>query len=227
MGNVMFMRKGEVHTAPVNGIPLSDLVEGQVVMIKENGIAVPFYLAKHNYESGLNGNGRTLLVRKDCYDTREMLSSSGYSAVLYTESTLDPWLNNEYKLLLDSTIQEAMSTTSFYCTTASGVGVLERPVFILSLTEFGVTQSGCEVEGSVLPIAETLRVAYLNGSTTIQLTRTVGKNWANAFASLNKSGNIYATSAGNTAGSRPCFTLPSVMLVESEPNADGSVNLKA
>lgn len=38
---------------------------GSVVKLKEDGVLVDFYVAKHDYESGLNGVGRTLLVRKD------------------------------------------------------------------------------------------------------------------------------------------------------------------
>lgn len=34
------------------------------VKLKENGTLVEFYVAKHDYESGLNGSGRTLIVRK-------------------------------------------------------------------------------------------------------------------------------------------------------------------
>ena len=39
---------------------------GSIVKLKENGVLVDFYVAKHDYENGLNGMGRTLVVRKDC-----------------------------------------------------------------------------------------------------------------------------------------------------------------
>ena len=43
---------------------------GSIIKLKENGTLVDFYVAKHDYESGLNGAGRTLVVRKDTYDDR-------------------------------------------------------------------------------------------------------------------------------------------------------------
>lgn len=50
------------------GTPLSDIPEGTLVKINESGSPVEFYVAKHDYETGLNGAGRTLLVRRYCYD---------------------------------------------------------------------------------------------------------------------------------------------------------------
>ena len=45
---------------------LSSLAVGSVIQLAENGTAADYYVAAHNYESGLNGTGRTLVVRKDC-----------------------------------------------------------------------------------------------------------------------------------------------------------------
>lgn len=56
---------------------------------------VDFYVVKHNYESGLNGAGRTLLVRKDCYNDQRY---SGSYANNYAKSAIDSWLNNDYKI---------------------------------------------------------------------------------------------------------------------------------
>ena len=56
------------------------------VKLKENGVLVEFYVAKHNYESGLNGSGRTLLVRKDCYDQRQW---HGSNVNAYATSAID------------------------------------------------------------------------------------------------------------------------------------------
>ena len=53
-----------------SGIPLSDYEEGDIIKLNEGGSPVEFYVAKHDYESSLNGAGRTLVVRKDCYDNR-------------------------------------------------------------------------------------------------------------------------------------------------------------
>ena len=50
---------------PKAGTPLSELTEGTIIKINENGSPVEFYLAKHSYEPTLNGEGRELVVRKD------------------------------------------------------------------------------------------------------------------------------------------------------------------
>ena len=55
---------------------LGQVSEGTIVKINENGSPVDFYVSKQNYESGLNGAGRTLVVRKDVYDQRQWHSSN-------------------------------------------------------------------------------------------------------------------------------------------------------
>ncbi len=52
-------------------VDLSKVKEGDVVNLPEGGVMVPFHVAKIDYESGLNGAGRTLLVRKYIYDKRQ------------------------------------------------------------------------------------------------------------------------------------------------------------
>ena len=47
-----------------SGIPLSDYAEGDLIKLNEGGSPVDFYVAKHDYESSLNGAGRTLVDRK-------------------------------------------------------------------------------------------------------------------------------------------------------------------
>ena len=48
------------------GIPLSTIPPGAILYLNESGRPVPFYIAKHDYESAINGAGRTLVVRRDC-----------------------------------------------------------------------------------------------------------------------------------------------------------------
>ena len=240
MGNVMFMRKGEVHTAPVGGLPVSSLVEGQIVMINEGGTPVPFYLSKHDYESGLNGAGRSLLVRQYGYDQRGWLTSWASTNDTFKHTfdgtDLDVWLNGDYKALLPSAIQDAMGETSIYHTEINTLTTMQRAVFILSVTELGSINAGnlkFNTEGSELPIAETLRIAYnSSGSAVNQQTRTpitgvdlnstgisdnytcVGMN--NGYLGANVPNQLYWV--------RPCFTLPSDML--TEVSDDGTVTLK-
>lgn len=45
---------------PVVGTSIGNLDEGAIITLNENGNPVEFYVAKHDYEAGLNGAGRTL-----------------------------------------------------------------------------------------------------------------------------------------------------------------------
>ena len=196
---------------------LGQVSEGTIVKINENGSPVDFYVAKQNYESGLNGAGRTLVVRKDCYDNR-VWDNGNVNA--YASSDLDSWFNSTYKNMLDADIRSLIGTTKIRYTPGNGnntVGTLERAVFALSATELGKSASWFNVEGSALPIANTLKVAYLNGSANTQWTRSPYTNRTNLAVLLDSNGNV-GGNCGNSYGSRPAFTLPSTLFVDNNGN---------
>lgn len=203
----MFLRRGEAHITH-----LGDLELGALVKLNESGSPVEFYVACHNYEPGLNGAGRTLLVRKDCYDMRSF--ASGNNA--YADNTLDSWLCNTYPQLLDADIQAAIGTTKLYYTPGNGnntVTTLQRAVFQLSLTELGKSDSYANTEGSALPIASTLQIAYRDGAAVEQWTRTPSTYDTYNVYSLSKSGSFRRGDYRPHLGSRPAFTLPSTTIV--------------
>ena len=216
---------GAVATAmPVAGLQLSEIPEGNVISLNENNIPVLFYVTKHGYEPGLNGPGRSLAVRKDCYDNRQWHTSN---ANAYATSAIDSWLNDTYKALLDKDIQEQLGITKFYYTPGRGtttVTELSRAIFLLSVTELGKTVKYANTEGSALPIASILQIAYLNGSATTQWTRSPYPSDNLNADYVGSDGNAYVSimGCGGTNGSRPAFTLPSDMLFSVEPNPDGS-----
>ncbi len=204
------------------GIPLNTITPGAILMLNESGSPVPFYIAKHDYESGLNGAGRTLLVRKDCYDMRDF--SNGDSA--YASSYLDSWLCNTYLKLLDADIQAAIGTTKFYYTIGNGnstVTTLQRAVFQLSVTELGKRTSYVNTEGSALPIASTLQIAYLNGSAVAQWTRSPATFRTNLIFVLYGNGTVTYTVYNDSNGSRPAFSVPATIPVIANPNGTYSI----
>ena len=145
--------------AAASGKPLGNFSEGDIIQLNEGGDPVDFYVAKHDYESGLNGAGRTLVVRKDCYDNR-VWDNGNVNA--YASSDLDSWFNSTYKNMLDADIRSLIGTTKIRYTPGNGnwtVSTLERSVFLLSLTELGQSHTYANTEGSALPIASTLRIA--------------------------------------------------------------------
>lgn len=198
---------------------LGNKATGSIIKLKENGTLVDFYVAKHDYESGLNGSGRTLVVRKDVYDLRAWHSSNVNA---WASCTLRSWLNSTYKALLDSDIQSLMGTTTYYYTPGNGswsVTTRSDAVFQLSATELGQSQSWFNTEGSALPIASTLKIAYKDGSATTQWTRSPYTYYTYGAIFLVSNGNVHDDSCTSTYGSRPAFTLPSNLYVSD----DGSV----
>ena len=202
---------------------LGNKATGSIIKIKENGTLVDFYVAKHDYESGLNGTGRTLVVRKDCFDTRQWHTSNVNA---YASSAIDAWLNGTYKAMLDADIRGVLGTTKFYYTPGNGttsVTTLQRAVFLLSVTELGKTASYANTEGSALPIASTLQIAYKDGSAVVQWTRSPSTGGTGSACFLYTNGNVLSHYCSSTVGSRPAFTLPSNLSVSD----DGTVSVNS
>lgn len=205
-------------------VKLGDRTEGSIVKLRENGVLVDFYVAKHNYESGLNGAGRTLVVRKDCCDPRRWGDGKVND---YASSDIDEWMNGDYKNLLDADIRTAMKTTKFYYSPgniSTAKTTLSRSVFALSVTELDRTSTSdiLNVEGTPLPIASTLQIAYLNGSAVNQWTRSPRIDKTTSVWYLKTNGTCYSNSSITaTFCPRPAFALPASCYVSD----DGSVSV--
>ena len=206
------------------GIPLSTITPGAILYLNESGSPVPFYIAKHDYESGLNGAGRTLIVRKDCYDMRAFSNSDN----AYANSALDSWLRNTYIKLLDADTQAAIGMTELYYTIGNGnttKTTMKRAVFQLSIAELGKTVANANKEGTALPIATALQIAYRNGVACTQWTRTPPGNYTNFEWTLISNGETRILMVSSSGGSRPAFTLPATTAVVANP--DGTYTLAA
>lgn len=217
------------------GLPLASLPVGTIIKINESGVGEDFYLSCHDYESGLNGAGRSLLVRKMNWQTQGKFAESKNA---YADSTMDTWHNSTYKPMLSAKVQELIGTTTFYYTEAgksSGVTIpvttLSRSVFQLSLWELGKTYTRVNKEGSTLPIASTLQVGkkYSNNGTTVstatQWTRSPVTSGTTSIGYLAASGGALTQACTEKGYYRPAFTLPANAVVNPEPNADGSYTL--
>lgn len=194
-----------------SGTPLSDYEEGAIIKLNEGGSPVEFYVSKHDYESGLNGAGRTLAVRKDVYDNRAW-DSGNVNA--YSGSDLDTWFNGTYKNLLDPAIQTAIGTTKFYYTPGNGnntVGTLERAVFVLSATELVGARYGVNTEGSQLPNSSLFFGVQ-------QWTRSPIISTTNNVQMITSDTSVSGGIPTSNAYSRPCFTLPSSLLFNPDTN---------
>ena len=181
-------------------INLSTKNEGDIITLPEGGKNVEFYVAKKDYEPGLNTN-RTLLVRRVGYDQRQWNNTNVNT---YATSTLDTWLNGDYKAKLPEAIQMAIGTTKFYYTPGNGnntVTTLERSIFTLSTTELVGPGYGSNTEGSQLPNSSLFYgIRQWTRSPVVGTTNNVQTITSNTAGS----GGVPTA----TAYSRPVFTLP-------------------
>lgn len=195
---------------------LSDYAEGDIVHFNEGGVIADFYVACHNYESGLNGTDRTLLVRKDCFREDKWGKTSPKDSNAYGNSYVDEWLNTNYNSLLVLGSNVDIPNTTFYYThgydKVSGVkdmtvSTLTRKVFLLSATELG-KEGANNAEGSTLPTASLLLYAQLDGENISQWTRSPRIDTNTDVWVIRGSDGALAYSASKS-GVRPAFTLPS------------------
>lgn len=187
---------------------LSDINEGDIILLNENGFPVQFYVAKKNYESGYNSN-RVLIVRKEIAQNGYW-NTSGTNA--YSGSTIDSWFNNTYFQKLDAEVRAAISTTNIPYTPMNGNTSIKRTsksIFALSASEYGHSSSvyPFNVEGSAtymekvdFPSGVWTRTPQTN-ITLAAIERIPGIRYS--------SSNVSATNAGYV----PAFTLPSTFEV--------------
>nr|DAZ50102.1 MAG TPA: hypothetical protein [Caudoviricetes sp.] len=208
---------GTAFTVPFSkGIPLSTITPGAILYLNEYGSPVPFYVCKHDYESGLNGAGRTLLVRKDCYDKRIFDSRSK----IFAGSSIDTWLNGTWIKLLTLDVQSAAGTTKIYYYDGSNKkAVTTRAVFLLSTAEFGYSDYA-DTDGEPLDSAvrKLLSTAYYGGNSVGQWTRTPA-TWTQKDVYVIMPSD-YSTHmlCNDSYGVRPAFTIPSTFPVIQNPD---------
>lgn len=205
---------------------LGDMPLETLIRVNEDGSPALFILAKHDYESELNGNGRDLLVRKDCYGTNQWNSNNINT---YDNSQIDISLNNNYKNKLNLEMQNMIGITKFRYTPGNGnntISVLDKSIFLLSATELGKNETWFQVEGTALPISSILSIAYLDGQPTMQWTRSPSNELSvNAIVLWPDGEHASQANCINKYGLRPCFTLSADTLLNPNPNPDGSYNI--
>ena len=212
MGRVLFAGGKSSMTAPTGAVKLNVLTEGSIVKINENGTPVDFYIAKHNYESSLNGNGRTLLIRSSSLITRGLFDEDSTKSNDYDVADINTYFENTYKPMFAESVQALIGTTSFYYTKRSYysnnyVTTMSAPFFIASLTELGITSYDHNVEGSAIAVLSTVYSNAYNG--TRIWTRT-SKTGTEIYFYTSNGNSTSATAAGFSADRLviPMLTLP-------------------
>ena len=194
---------------------LGDLEIGSIVTVNENGKPAEFIVSKHDYESGLNGTGRTLLVRK--YSKGNRVWGNGEDDY-YPECSVDNWLNDTYLNSLDDDVKGVIGTTAFLWYDEHRerkMLTLSRAVFMLSVAEYGMTSGFAKAgEGTVLPNASDLRRLYsASGNEVSHWSRSqqLGGSYMACYIQMATSNDPLRVSYRTTDYSlavRPAFTMP-------------------
>ena len=183
-------------------VSLGDIPIGSTLYSEENGTQVSFVVAEHNYENELNDQALTLLVRETAFPSGMQWNTTAVNS--YADSSIDDWLNTDYKGTLYSSMQNIIAQTVFPYTPGNGnyvVSELTREVFLLSATELGLESSVVNIEGSQIPLN------LLTGNT--QLTRSPQLNVNNRIIAIGHSGNQVPQSPTVLTQFKPAFCIPS------------------
>ena len=226
MGHVLFLRKGEVHTAPVTGVLASSLAVGSTVKLMEGGTAVEYLVVNQGIPSNSNlydaSCDGTWLLRKDIHSERQWNSSNVND---YANSAINTWLNGDFFNSFGNVEQAAIKQVKIPYRAGggsdqSGANGLSCKVFLLSGYEVGFMTSDSSyipVDGAKLDYfdaSSSKRIAYLNGLETIwwlRSPRTDGTRRAWCVRSIGIPG---VGDTSDSAGIRPALVLPSNALFD-------------
>lgn len=234
MGHCLFLRKGEVHTAPVTGVLASSLAVGSTVKLMEGGTAVEYLVVNQGipensslYDASCDG---TWLLRKDIHSNRQWNTSDVNK---YESSTINTWLNGEFFNTLGSVEQATIKQVKIPYrknggsggTDQSGANGLLCKIFLLSGYEVGWTTSTSSyfpVDGAKLDYFESgtgtsannKRIANLNGSAYYWWLRSPYTGTPSSVWLVFSDGNRHSSDASNSNGIRPALILPSNALFD-------------
>ena len=193
MGHCLFLRKGEVHTAPVTGVLASSLAVGSTVKLMEGGTAVEYLVVNQGipensslYDASCDG---TWLLRKDIHSNRQWNTKGNYLNTI-ADSLINTWLNGEFFNALGSIERTVIKQVKIpYCVGGKSSLIkskengLDCKVFLLGCNEIGrqqyddssdennpyIPHDGAKLDyflNGLSTEAASKRIAYMNGAKT-------------------------------------------------------------
>lgn len=234
MGHCLFLRKGEVHTAPVTVVLASSLAVGSTVKLMEGGTAVEYLVVNQGipensslYDASCDG---TWLLRKDIHSSR-VWNTNNVST--YANSDIDTWLNGDFFNNFGEIEKKVIKQVKIpYCvgggnnTINSVDNGLRRKIILLGDYEIGFTASitkyfpidGAKLsyfESGIITSANNKRIAYLNGSAAIWVLRSPFTVSTSGVCVVTAAGDSSSyVHAGSSHGIRPALVLPSNALFD-------------
>lgn len=210
---------------------LGDKSVGDIVKIKEDGVAVNYLIVHKGKPSDLYDDScdGIWLLREEIHSNQIWDSSDND----YENSDIHSWLNDDFLNTIDEKIRTEIKTVKipFKKGTGdtstggiySGANGLSSKVFLLSGYEIGFTtedHSYIPIDGSKLDYFsdDSSRKAKLNGSSAIWWLRSASKNNTDMLWGSNEIGADQRYSCRNSRGARPAFILPTTLLVDDDGN---------
>jgi len=225
---------------------IKDLAIGDgYVYLMEGSIKVKFYVLAHNYESGLNGKGRTLFCRESPA-TSGVHNVSKLDTYLVNNSGEDTWYKNTYVNKFSEEVRNLIGMTKYaghyvryynHSSTGGGNGIeldgdtYKSSFFPISAAEVGASgySDGSALSSAAISRIGSIRTRYGSGIWTrspyMRITYTDGSHWpethyyANSVYIASASGSSLSTAEGthgSSYGYLPCFTLPETLYIDKD-----------
>lgn len=225
---------------------IKDLAIGDgFVYLMEGSIKVKFYVLAHNYESGLNGKGRTLFCRESPA-TSGVHNVSKRDTYLVNNSGEDTWYKNTYVNKFSEEVRNLIGMTKYaghyvryydHSSTGGGNGIAldgdtyKSSFFPISAAEVGASgySDGSALSSAAISRIGSIRTRYGSGIWTrspyMRITYTDGSHWpethyyANSVYIASASGSSVTTAEGtygSSYGYLPCFTLPETLYIDKD-----------
>lgn len=226
---------------------IKDLAIGDgYIYLMEDGVKVKFYALCHNYESGLNGKGRTMFCRENpaTNGTRTANSRSGAS---YWPSCLEcSYYRNTYLANFTTTVKSWIGSTKIHVNSLHNPFGNSSPgynmdvtsagfsFFAISSVELGVSRFGSYnySDGTTLSTAARTRLAAIRSYSAFW-TRSPGpsntdhKTDSDGDRTYYFANGMYVQSASGASfnleqawryniGYLPCFTLPETLYIDKD-----------
>ena len=215
------------------------------VYLMEGSTKVKFYALCHNYESGLNGNGRTLFCRESPA-TSGVHNVSKRDTYLVNNSGEDTWYKNTYVHKFSEEVRNLIGMTKYaghyvryynHSSTGGGNGIVldgdtyKSSFFPISAAEVGASgySDGSALSSAAISRIGSIRTRYGSGIWTrspyMRITYTDGSHWpeahyyANSVYIASASGSSVTTAEGtygSSYGYLPCFTLPGTLYIDKD-----------
>ena len=225
---------------------IKDLAIGDgYVYLMEGGSKVKFYALAHNYESGLNGKGRTLFCRESPA-TSGIHTTGDTNDYRVNDNDEDTWYKNTYVNKFSDEVQNWIGTTKYIGQYAylyydrNNISTLETRLakdtyessfFPISAAEVGVSgfSDGSALSSAAISRISSIQTRYGSGiwtrspSMTATYRHTVGQTIAMSYANgkyiASASGSSLSTDEGtygSSYGYLPCFTLPETLYIDKD-----------